>query len=251
MMNENDQIIRITEEDLRIDENDNLIIISDSELAPQKKKSNEFGILNQWSPELQPGQSKRSVDIILLIDTSGSMSAVDYPPDRLTAAKNSVKSFVQRKVLQNYNDQVGIIGFGGNTKIFFPLGNDIEKAAASLDGIAITHSGTMIGVALQKAYDILSKSKNPHKAIVLLSDGGDEYDKSQPVSIVSRNPGIKVFSIGIGTLKGGQAKLPHGSQRVFLNEALLKQIAKAGGGDYIYAPDVPELQKIYLKLADY
>ena len=62
---------------------------------------------------------------------------------------------------------------------------------------------------------------------------------------------VKVFTIGIGTTKGGMAQLPHGRQRVILNEELLRQIAKITGGEYLYAPDVPQLQQIYQKLADY
>lgn len=209
-----------------------------------------------WDPTATPGgqpqvQGKEPVEIVLLIDTSGSMGADDYKPNRLRAAQDAARAFTMRKVMQNYKDRVAVIGFGGSAQLIHPLDSNLDKVAASIDALAITHTGTMLGAALQAAQQELLNSGAKRRAIVLLSDGGDEYDSSQPVKVASAFQHIKVFTIGIGTLKGGNANLPHGQQRVTLNEDVLKQIAKVTGGDYLYAPDVPELQKIYLRLADY
>ena len=62
---------------------------------------------------------------------------------------------------------------------------------------------------------------------------------------------VKLFTIGIGTVKGGAAKLPHGVQTVFLNEKLLRRLAEVAGGDYLYAPDLDALRRVYQRLADY
>lgn len=205
----------------------------------------------EWSPDSDKPPSKEAVDIVLLIDTSGSMGADDYSPNRLDAAKQAAKLFTQRKVTQNYNDRVAIIGFGGSAQVVQPLESDLTKVALSIDKLSITHSGTMIGAALQAGQRELKRYNSKRQAMVLLSDGGDDYDSSQPVKVAGGLAPIKVFTIGIGTTKGGMAQLPHGRQRVVLNEELLRQIAKITGGEYLYAPDVPQLQQIYQKLADY
>jgi len=203
-----------------------------------------------WTPGARP--SKQPVDIVLCIDTSGSMAATDYRPDRLQAAKDAAKLFATRKVTQNYNDRVGVIGFGGSARVVHPLDSRLEKVAAAIDQLTITHSGTMIGRALQQAHQELGRYNSQRRAIVLLSDGGDQYDRSQPLKVAQNLKGVKVFTIGMGTTKGSMVKIPAiGTVRVTLNEQLLKQIAQATGGKYMLAPDVPQLQEIYLGLADY
>ena len=240
----NDEILRITEEDLQAASNldlmgTNVPNLSDSSLAG-------------WNPELQPRPSKEAVDVILCIDTSGSMAANDYNPNRLEAAKEAACMFTRRKVMQNYNDRVGILGFGGSATLIHPLDSDLDKVAAAISSLSITHTGTMAGLALQAAQKELLRHNGKKRAIVLLSDGGDQYDSSNPVQAASSQKGIKIFTIGIGTVKGADVAIPAvGTRRVVLNEDLLRQVAKAGGGEYLYAPDVAVLQRIYLKLADY
>lgn len=230
-------IIRITPED-----------ITNSEPTSPPSELSSF----DWSQLDSVSVGKEPVDVMLVIDTSGSMGATDYAPNRLEAAKEAARLFTRRKVIRNYHDRVGVIGFGGNAILFHRLDSDLEKVGKAIDRLQITHSGTMIGTALKTAATELQRAKGASKqAIILLSDGGDEYDTSRPVEVARSLSGIKIFTIGMGTVKGGMAKLPHGKQKVFLNEKLLKEIAKAGGGEYLYAPDVFALQRIYRKLADY
>jgi Ca-activated chloride channel family protein len=159
--------------------------------------------------------------------------------------------FANRKILQNYNDRVGVIGFGGTATMYQPLDSQLEKVSASIDRLQITHSGTMIGSSLHLAHTELMKAGTKRGAIVLLSDGGDEYDSSNPIQAASSFKSIKVFTVGIGTAKGADVRLPIGIKRVKLNESILRRIAKVTGGEYLYAPDIEELRKIYLKFADY
>lgn len=193
--------------------------------------------------------SKAPVDIVLLIDTSGSMEVTDYPPSRLAAAKEAARMFTRRKVVQNYKDRVAVIGFGGSAQVVHALSSDLDKVAVTIDRLAITHTGTMIGAALRLAQQELQRAGGKRQAIVLLSDGGDEFDSSRPLEIVKGFQGIKVFAIGIGTPKGGHMSFMNKTVR--LNEDLLRAIAKATGGEYLYAPDVVRLQQIYTQLADY
>jgi Ca-activated chloride channel family protein len=241
-MKMNDEIIRITDEDLEAVTDLDLVLDGNND-----RISMDPGL----SSAQKPIATKEAVDIILCIDTSGSMEASDYHPNRLQAAKDAALMFTKRKVTQNYNDRVGVIGFGGNARLVHALDSDLDNVAASISKLSVTHSGTMIGYALQAAHQELAKSRTSKRAIILLSDGGDDYDTSNPVKVAGSQSGIKVFTIGMGTLKGAVVDLPTGKQNVVLNESLLRNIAKVSGAKYLYAPDVPELQKIYLELADY
>jgi len=242
------EVIQITEDDMKKAQEQGVVVVRDLDLVGQTDSTTKPG--SNWTPNTTL-VSKEAVDVMLLIDTSGSMGANDYKPNRLAAAIEAAQMFTQRKVTQNYNDRVGVIGFGGGASLAHPLDSDLDKVAASIAKLSITHSGTMIGTALHAAQNELARHKGKKRAIVLLSDGGDDYDTSQPVKVAASLGGIKVFTIGIGTEAGGMAKLPHGQQKVYLNAQLLRQIAAATGGKYLYAPDVPQLQKIYLELADY
>ena len=108
----NDDVIRISDEDM--DNASHLNLMADGN---QRANSHLAG----WVPGKQPAPTKEAVDIILCIDTSGSMEASDYPPTRLQAAKNAALMFTKRKVVQNYNDRVGVIGFGGGARLVHPL----------------------------------------------------------------------------------------------------------------------------------
>lgn len=252
-MTRDDEIIEISEKDL-VEVDESIIEISETDLIRTSggvaNDAKPFD-LKSWNPQTDAQPGRESIDIVLLIDTSGSMGAIDYKPNRLMAAKEAAKMFTTRKVTQNYKDRVAVIGFGGRPTVIQSLDSDLGKAAAAIGRLQITHSGTMIGHALQAAKQELQSHQTKRQAVVLLSDGGDEYDSSKPVQVIAGMKDIVVFAIGMGTLKGGMASLPHGSQRVCLNEKLLRQIAEVGGGDYVYAPDVSQLQHIYLQLADY
>ena len=235
----NNEILTITEKDLEDASSLNLMT------APVGGGN----LLSNWKPDEQPLTGKQSVDIILCIDTSGSMEAADYPPSRLEAAREAALMFTKRKVTQNYNDRMGVIGFGGAASVIHPLDTNLDAVAASISRLTITHTGTSLGIALQTAYQELSRLNSPRQAIVLLSDGGDEFDNSAPDKIAGSQKGVKVFTIGMGTLKGAHVKFL--GKSVNLNEDILKGIAKSSGGEYLYAPNVTDLQRIYLKLADY
>lgn len=232
------------------------IVITPDDLAPEPKETNTGKRTpidwDEVKAVSSSGSGKAPVDIILLIDTSGSMSANDYSPNRLEAAKRAALDFAQRKVVQRYSDRVGVISFGGHPNLRLAVTSDMDSVRNAIDNIKdFTHDGTYLGPALSAAMQQLEKAGGNKRAVVLLSDGADEYDKSDPVGIARGMKNIKVFTVGIGTTKGGMAQLPHGMQKVFLNEKVLQQIADVTGGRYYYAPSLDQLREIYRNLADY
>ncbi|REG11419.1 von Willebrand factor type A domain-containing protein [Pelolinea submarina] len=244
-----DEIVHIDISEIDAYENE-IINISNADLL----STDTVKIKSQRKKEIQKDNFKKPikplVNIVLLIDTSGSMGASDYKPNRLGAAKEAARMFSKRKVVMNYSDHVAIIGFGGEAHVFHQLDSNLDEVMQSIEKLSITHTGTNIGSAIQSGANLL-KNINGKKAMVLLSDGADKFDSSNPERQAQDLNDIKVFTIGIGTTKGGRAKLPHGEQTVFLNEDRLKTIAKVTGGRYIYTPTVMDLQKIYIELADY
>lgn len=232
------------------------IVITPDDLVPEPKETNAGKRIPIDWDEVKavsaPGSGKAPVDIMLLIDTSGSMSANDYSPNRLEAAKKAALDFAQRKVVQRYSDRVGVISFGGHPNLRLAVTTDMDQVRRAIENIRdFTHDGTYLGPALSAAAQELEKAGGSKRAIILLTDGADEYDKSDPVGVARKMKNIKVFTVGIGTTKGGMAQLPHGMQKVFLNEKVLQQIAEATGGRYYYAPSLDQLREIYRNLADY
>jgi len=253
-----------TQEEVKTkEEEEEIILITDEDLEsipePQKKPlaESELIVIDEAElesvPEYPDVQAmKASVDIILLMDISGSMGANDYQPNRLEAAKKAAQEFARRKIIKRYKDRVGVIVFGGSPNTVQPLTTDITQVQKAVSNIKnLTHTGTYLGPAIQDAVKELETAGGKKRAIVLLSDGADEYDKSNPVGVAQNLQNIKIFTIGIGTPKGGIANLPHGQQKVVLNEEVLKRIAKVTGGKYYYAPGVEELKEIYTALADF
>jgi len=239
--------IRITHEDLqkplpeKPEGGKSAIVLTEGDLkkvAPPKP-----------SEQLSP---KAAVDVMLVIDSSGSMEATDFEPNRFEAAKWAARAFVQRKVVKRYNDRVGVMTFGGSaTPVIAPI-SDLVAVDKALQGLyEITHTGTALGTALEAAAEELQRAGGRRRAIILLSDG-DHWAGSDPVPVAKGLKNIKVFTIGLGTVKGAVVNLPGlGRQTVRLNEKILQDIAHATGAAYYHAPGMEQLMEIYRNLADF
>ena len=195
------------------------------------------------------GASKIPIDIMLVIDSSGSMEATDYSPTRFDAAKEASSFFTTTKIIKGHQDRVGIITFGGDAVVQLSLTNDLRKVKEVILSLhEITHTSTAIGTALLRAADELTQEEpGRKKAIVLLTDG-ESFVGEDPAEVAQKlsEEEIPVFAIGIGTEKGQELAVGP----VSLDEDTLKHIAKITHGEYFYAPDVPDLKRIYQTLAN-
>lgn len=189
-----------------------------------------------------------SIDIVICLDSSGSMEATDFSPSRFEAAKQAANAFAYRKIMENHNDRVALITFGGRAKIqqgLTPNLNYITDAIFKLGQKSITHNSTSIGNALEEGFKILKESKTTPKALVLVTDGDNQVGKD-PLKVLLSNPDIPVYTIGIGTSEGINVNIPGiGNVIVKLNDQLLQQIAKKSGGKYFHAPKVTDLIGIF------
>lgn len=193
------------------------------------------------------------IDIMLLMDTSTSMMALDFEPkNRLDAAKEAAAEFVSKRPY----DRIGITVFGGNAVISCPLTLDKETLLEYLSYLypGMTMSdGTAIGDAIVTAVNHLKEGKAKSKIIILLTDGRSNSGIIQDTSAaakIAKEFGIKIYTIG--EAKKGPAKIPTGDPfnpyayiEDDLNEPALMEIAKITGGKYYRATNILELQEIY------
>ena len=196
------------------------------------------------------------IDIMLVLDISGSMEAEDFKPhNRLTVSKQVIQKFVDGRK----GDRIGLVLFAGKAFTQCPLTVDYEVLKAFLERAEIgqIEDGTAIGIALATATNRLRESKAKSKVIILLTDGVNNKGKIDPVTAakIAKEMGIKIYSVGAGT--DGYATVPRshpifGIQRmrikVEIDEQTLRQIAQITGGLYFRATDTRSLIEIYEKI---
>ncbi len=206
----------------------------------------------------QAGNEKREIetegiDIMLVLDISGSMKAEDFKPqNRLFVAKEEINKFVDRRI----NDRIGLVVFAKSAFTQCPLTLDYGVLKNFLEqvGFNMVEDGTAIGLALATSVNRLIDSEAKSKIVVLLTDGVNNVWEIDPLTAanVAKTMGVKVYTIGIG--RPGNAMYPvddpvFGKRYVYLpneiDEETLKEIANVTGGQYYRARSETELDQIY------
>jgi Ca-activated chloride channel homolog len=196
------------------------------------------------------------VDIMLCLDTSGSMRALDFkiddePVSRLTAVKKVVSDFIRKRK----SDRIGMVVFGEEAFTQSPLTMDKGLLLGLVEKIEIGMAGdrTAIGSAIAIGGKRLKDLKANSRILILLTDGRNNAGDITPDAAAEavRVLGVKIYSIGVGgkgpapfrvkTFFG--TRLVH--QRVDLDEATLKTVARLGHGKYFRAADSERLSEIY------
>jgi len=196
------------------------------------------------------------VDIILCLDTSGSMRALDFqlngkPVSRLIAVKKVVREFIKKREL----DRIGLVVFGEAAFTQAPLTMDKGLLLGLVDKMKIGMAGdrTAIGSAIAIGGKRLKDLKAKSKTLILLTDGRNNAGDITPEEAAEavHTLGVKIYTIGVGG-KGPapfRVETPFGSsivyQRVDLDENTLKKVASIAGGKYFRAADSKRLSEIY------
>ena len=198
--------------------------------------------------EITEGQG---IDIILCIDVSGSMLAQDFKPNRMEAAKNVALDFIDSRK----GDRIGLVIFSGESFAMCPLTTDKAVLRNQIQSIqnGLLIDGTAIGSGLASSVDRLKNSTSKTKVVILLTDGENTGGLIDPQTAkeLAKTFGIRVYTIGVGTK--GMATTPYQTplgvqmitEKVSIDEVLLKQIASETRGQYYRATDNAELQQIY------
>lgn len=194
------------------------------------------------------------IDIVLALDISGSMKAVDFKPNRLEALKEVAQEFVEGRS----NDRIGIVIYAGESFSQTPLTSDHKIVNTGLKSLnfGMLEDGTAIGMGLATAVNRLKDSKAISKVIVLISDGVNNMGLINPTDAaeLAKKFNIKVHTIAVGT--NGVAPYPVGKNRftgktiyqnvpMEVDEKLLKDIAKNTGGQFFQANNKKALSSIY------
>jgi Ca-activated chloride channel family protein len=199
------------------------------------------------------------VDIMMALDTSGSMQALDFIKNekrdtRLAMVKDVVSKFIENRT----NDRMGMVIFGSEAYTQCPLTLDqniLQSFLSKLD-IGMAGDSTAIGSAVGIAVKRLKDLKSDSKLIILLTDGRNNAGNLAPLQAAqtAKAFGIKIHTIGVGTR--GKAPFLVNSifgqryvyQEVDIDEVTLKEIAKITGGQYFRATDLESLESIYKQI---
>jgi Ca-activated chloride channel family protein len=203
------------------------------------------------------------IDIVLALDVSGSMQALDFlingrRQNRIDVVKAVVAKFIDERT----DDRIGIISFAGAPYLISPITLDHDWLQQNLERVTIggTDDGTAIGSAIAASVNRLRMTTAKSKVVVLLTDGVNNTGKISPIAAAeaAKALGVKIYTIGVGVR--GKAPIPvrdqAGNMRIIMaqvdvDEKTLQTIANDTGGKFYRATDTDSLQKIYEQINQY
>jgi Ca-activated chloride channel family protein len=199
-------------------------------------------------------------DLVILMDISRSMNVADVPPSRLARARQEVQDLV----MLNRELRIGMIAFASVPHVVSPITEDSQSILNALPAVSsdlANLQGSRLLAALDRARQLLgNEGKGNLRSILLISDGDfDEPELMQRIGSLA-DQGIVLHVLGVGTTGGGPVPARPGQSELMrdrsgkiiesrLNETLLQQLAKAGGGYYQRADFRDQDSRNILKLA--
>ena len=188
---------------------------------------------------------REGVDIVFAIDVSKSMLAEDIAPNRLEKAKQLTTQIINNLV----SDRVGIIAYAAKAVPQLPITTDYSAAKMFLQNMntdMLSSQGTAIDEAIQLSRSYYNDEEQTNRVLVIISDGEDHNNLSLDVAEAAAKEGIKIFTIGVGTEKGGPIpikrngivmsyKKDQNDATVItkLNKKTLSEIADEANGTYV------------------
>jgi Ca-activated chloride channel family protein len=200
-----------------------------------------------WGTETEVVEQE-GIQVMVALDVSKSMLAQDIKPDRLSRAKMEIADLMSRLG----GDEIGLVLFSGASFVQFPLTADYATALTFLDNArpeVISRPGTAIGDAIGTAMAGFDAKRASQKVILLITDGEDHEGDAVAMAEQAAEQGILIYTIGFGSPQG--EPIPETNQQgeitgykrgengdvilSRLDEATLREVAKAGGGQYFLA----------------
>lgn len=198
----------------------------------------------------------KGYDLMLAVDTSASMQAVDFSTKSKAISRLDVtKDIVGKFALSRQGDRVGLITFGEHAYLHVPLTLDTVSVSRMLNDTVSGMAGnaTAIGDAIGLSVRTLRERNEGSRVLVLLTDGEDNASSIPPLEAakLAKQYGIRIYTIGIG--KNGKVPFPnsfgsYGMADVPMDEGILKEIAALTGGQYFRATDKKVLESVYDKI---
>jgi Ca-activated chloride channel family protein len=196
-------------------------------------------------------RSAEGIDIMLVLDVSGSMETEDFPPNRLAVAKeNAIKFIDDRK-----GDRIGLTLFAEDAFSYAPLTLDyiwLKKLINDINFHTLPKQGTAMGTAMAIALNRLLESKSASKVMVVFTDGANNRGEMDPLT-AARLGGthkIRIYTVGIGkpsfvrqTVNGPE------TVRSDLDEETLEKVATYTEGKYFRADRPEKLSEILAEIS--
>ena len=198
---------------------------------------------------------REGVDIVFAIDVSKSMLAEDVAPNRLEKSKQLVTQIINNLA----SDRVGIIAYAGKAFPQLPITTDYASAKMFLQSMntdMLSSQGTAIDEAIQLSRNYYDDDEQTNRVLIIISDGEDHNDLSVEVAETASEEGIKIYTIGVGSEKGGPIPLKRNgvvmsykkdqnNETVItrLNQETLRTIANKANGDYINGNQTADVVK--------
>jgi Ca-activated chloride channel family protein len=201
--------------------------------------------------------SANGIDIVLGVDVSGSMQALDFQINHQRVNRiEVVKSVVSKFIDERPDDRIGLIAFAGAPYLVSPITLDHDWLQQNLERVAVggVEDGTAIGSAIAASVNRLRLTPAKSKVVILLTDGVNNTGKISPIAAAeaAKAMGVKIYTIGVGAR--GDAPIPVRDQagnarlvmaKVDVDEKTLQAVAEETGGKFYRATDTDSLQKIY------
>ena len=207
---------------------------------------------------LREDVTTQGVDIVVVLDVSGTMAAQDFQPrNRLAVAKEVVAEFLKRRT----SDRVGLVVFAGRSLTKSPPTTDTAVLLRQLDDVRLEMlpDGTAIGSGLATALTRLRRSKAKSRVVVLVTDGDNNAGEIDPATAadMAKAMEVRVYTILVG--RGGRVPMPVQARDPFtgqvvtetvladvkVNPDLLKRIADRTGGEFFRAEDSAALRQVF------
>ncbi|CAM1340102.1 VWA domain-containing protein [Tenacibaculum amylolyticum] len=188
---------------------------------------------------------REGVDVVFALDVSKSMLAKDIAPNRLEKAKQIISKIIDKLG----SDRVGIIIYAGNAYPLLPITTDHAASKMFLQNAnpdMVSSQGTAINEALDLAKTYYNNDEQTNKFLIIISDGEDHQEETKQKAQDLANEGVKVYTIGVGTEKGGPIPIELNGGHIGYKKDrkgetvitqrkpdILKDIANASNGIYI------------------
>jgi Ca-activated chloride channel family protein len=214
----------------------------------------------QW---LEPHTENRTAgyDLMLAVDTSRSMTALDFTLDneqvsRMQVVKGVVSQFIQGR----QGDRVGLVIFGSRAYVLSPLTFDLNAVDKLLNELvpAIAGPATAMGDAMGLGVKKLRERPEGSRVLILVTDGKNEGGVIPPLKAaqLAKQEGIKIYTIGVGSNKtrvrmlGPDMQTYQWATGLAFDEETLREIARITGGAYFRATDTEALEQVYQRIGE-
>jgi len=188
---------------------------------------------------------REGVDVVFALDVSKSMLAEDIAPNRLEKSKQIISKIINKLG----SDRVGVIIYAGNAYPLLPITTDHAAAKMFLQNAnpdMVSSQGTAINEALNLAKTYYNNDEQTNRFLIIISDGEDHQEETKQIAQNIANEGVKVYTIGVGTEKGGPIAIKLNGALIGYkknregetvitkrNAKVLQDIAEISNGEYI------------------